>query len=376
MTRRGSCGDSMFSDVYRDKKVLITGHSGFKGSWLTCWLLSMGARVVGVSMGIPTSPSMYSRISEAGSVKDHWFDITNTQQTIDIIQDEKPDFIFHLAAQPIVSVSYKQPIETIKANIIGTANVLEALRVTGSNAVTILITSDKSYENIEQIWGYKETDRLGGKDIYSGSKGGAELIINAYVCSFFSNDSSGARLAVGRAGNVIGGGDWAPDRLVVDAVRSWSEGVPISVRSPSSTRPWQHVLEPLSGYLTLGQMLSKDSTLHGEAFNFGPDSNQVHTVEQVLDTLAKGWGFDSLKEAYNVTGNSQFQEAGLLKLDCDKAKTFLNWTSTLTYDETMKFTADWYKIYYDGREDLLAYTLDQIDRYCNLAVERGQPWTV
>lgn len=335
----------MFSNIYEDKKVLITGHTGFKGTWLTAWLLKLGARVVGVSKDIPTHPSMFEVLGLENKIKHVLTDVRNLDSLRNIISDEKPDFIFHLAAQAIVSLSYTDPAETITTNVIGTMNLLEVLRNYDLPCNVVLITSDKCYDNAEWVWGYKETDVLGGKDVYSGSKGAAELVIKSYFHSFFKQNHS-VRLVVGRAGNVIGGGDWASDRIVVDCMKSWAVGKPVEIRSPKATRPWQHVLEPLSGYLTLGERLAKDVKIHGEAFNFGPRSEQNRTVVELLADLSRYWGFEDAKEAYKITDNIPFHEAGLLKLNCDKALFFLKWECTLFYEETIRLIGDWYSSYY------------------------------
>jgi len=352
----------MFNGIYKDKKVLITGHTGFKGSWLTTWLLKLGAKVVGISKDIPTSPSIFKELDLKSKITDYREDIRDLDKIVEIISKERPDFIFHLAAQPIVSLSYSNPIETISSNILGTANILEALRVLDLPITAIMITSDKAYDNVEQVWGYKEDDKMGGKDIYSGSKGGAELVIKSYYHSFFKSNPN-IKLAIGRAGNVIGGGDWAKDRIVVDCMEAWSMGELVEIRSPNATRPWQHVLEPLSGYLTLGQALYKDNSLDGEAFNFGPRAEQNHTVKELLIDLSKYWHFDSVEKAFKVTDNIPFHEAGLLKLNCDKALFYLNWHSTLEYKDTIKFTSEWYYDFYEKSTNMYNRTLKQIEEY-------------
>ncbi len=352
----------MFNSIYKNKKVLITGHTGFKGSWLTTWLLKLGAKVVGISKDIPTNPSMFNELDLGSKITDYREDIRDLDKIIEIFSKEKPDFLFHLAAQPIVSLSYSNPIETISSNILGTTNILEALRVLNLPITAIMITSDKAYDNIEQIWGYKEDDKMGGKDIYSGSKGGAELIIKSYYHSFFKNNPN-IKLAIGRAGNVIGGGDWAKDRIVVDCMEAWSKGEVVEIRSPNATRPWQHVLEPLSGYLKLGETLYKDNSLDGEAFNFGPRAEQNHTVKELLIDLSKYWHFDNIEKAFKVTDNIPFHEAGLLKLNCDKALFYLKWHSTLEYRDTIKFTSEWYYDFYKNSTNIYNLTLKQIEEY-------------
>jgi len=365
----------MFSDIYRGKKVLVTGHTGFKGSWLTAWLLKLGANVVGVSKDIPTKPSMFEELNLEKKITHYQEDIRDLSRMIEIISDEKPEFLFHLAAQPIVSTSYSDPIETISSNVMGTANILEALKTSNHACTTVMITSDKAYDNVEQVWGYKENDKMGGKDIYSGSKGAAELIIKSYYHSFFKSNESNVRLAIGRAGNVIGGGDWAKDRIVVDCMEAWSNKDSVEIRSPEATRPWQHVLEPLSGYLNLGQMLYLDDSLDGEAFNFGPRAEQNHTVKQLLEDLSKYWHFNNVNEAFTVTDNIPFHEAGLLKLNCDKALFYLKWQANLAYSETIKFTSEWYYDFYKTNQSIFDKTIEQISAYEVMAIEKELQWT-
>ena len=365
----------MFNSIFRGRKVLITGHTGFKGSWLVTWLLKLGANIVGVSKDIPTNPSLFEVLELKDKIKDYREDIRDLNRVVEIIGSEKPDFIFHLAAQPIVSLSYANPIETISSNIMGTANILEALRLSNHNCIAIMITSDKVYDNIEQVWGYREIDAIGGKDIYSGSKGGAELVIKSYYHSFFKSNNSNIKLAVGRAGNVIGGGDWAKDRVVVDCMRAWSRGEAVEIRSPKATRPWQHVLEPLSGYLRLAQALSDDSSFSGEAFNFGPKAEQNHTVVELIGDLSQYWSFKDGSLAFRVTENIPFHEAGLLKLNCDKSLVYLKWQSSLKYSDTIRFTSEWYYDFYKKDVNIYEKTIKQIEEYENIAKEGGLIWT-
>ena len=364
----------IFGNVYKGKKVLITGHTGFKGTWLLSWLLRLGANVVGVSIDIPTVPSMNNELNQNDKFKDLRFCITNLVKLKSTILEEAPDFIFHLAAQSIVSKSYSQPHQTILSNVLGTTNVLECLRFLEKDCVAIIITSDKCYENIEKIWGYKESDKLGGKDIYSASKGAAEILIRSYYESFFRN-SKFIKLGIARAGNVIGGGDWAHDRIVVDSVKAWSANEKVEIRSPLATRPWQHVLEPLSGYLLLGQILSdkNNSELSGEAFNFGPKPDQNHTVLKLLRDLGVFWGHKN-DDGIDITGNVPFNEAGLLKLNCEKAYHFLKWESTLSYDETIEYIGNWYKEYFSGEGNLREFTYSQISLFENKAILRNRVW--
>lgn len=366
----------MFNFLYNKKKVLVTGHTGFKGSWLTVWLLKMGADVVGISKDIPTDPSMFKELELEKKIKHYVADVRDLNSINLIINKECPDFIFHLAAQAIVSTSFSNPIETISTNAIGTANILEVLRSFSKPCVAIMITSDKCYDNLEWVWGYKETDSLGGKDVYSGSKGAAELVIKSYFHSFFKYENHPVKIGVGRAGNVIGGGDWAKDRIIVDCMEAWSNQSFAEIRSPRSTRPWQHVLEPLSGYLALGSNLSINKKLHGETFNFGPKAEQNRTVVQLISDLSKYWGFDSVKDSYKVTDDIPFHEAGLLKLNCDKALFHLKWESNLEYSETIKFVSEWYYNFYKTKTDMYKFTLDQIEKYDALAKKRNRLWSV
>ncbi|OUS31463.1 CDP-glucose 4,6-dehydratase [Gammaproteobacteria bacterium 45_16_T64] len=365
----------MFGACYQNKRVLVTGHTGFKGSWLVTWLLELGAEVSGVSSGVPTTPSIFEELELEGKIEHHIADVRDVNKLREIVELFQPDFVFHLAAQAIVSVSYDNPLDTLSTNVIGTANVLEALRTLNKSCYSVFITSDKCYENVEWMWGYRETDHMGGKDIYSASKGAAELIFHAYQQSFFKESDSDIRLATGRAGNVIGGGDWAADRIVADCMRAWSSGQKVEIRSPSSTRPWQHVLEPLSGYLRLGQSLVTNDKLQGEQFNFGPRAEQNHTVKQLLIDLAKYWDFEDEKDAFAVTADIPFHEAGLLKLNCDKALFSLKWESNLTYVECIKFVSEWYYSYYEKEVDMFEYTVGQIREYEGRAIEKSLCWT-
>ena len=365
----------MFNSIYKNKKVLVTGHTGFKGSWLTTWLLKLEANVIGISKDIPTHPSMFEELNLKDKIKHYNEDIRDLSKMTEIILDEKPDFLFHLAAQSIVSESYSNPIETISSNLIGTTNILEALKISNHKCTSIIITSDKAYENVEQVWGYKEDDKMGGKDIYSGSKGATELIIKSYYHSFFKNKDSNIKLAIGRAGNVIGGGDWAKDRIVVDCMRSWSNNKSVEIRSPNATRPWQHVLEPLSGYLNLGQVLYEDGSLHGESFNFGPRAEQNQNVKQLVEDLSYYWHFKNVDEAFKVTDDIPFDEAGLLKLNCDKAMFFFKWQASLDYIDTIRISSEWYYNFYNKEKNIFNKTQEQITEYENVAKQKGLMWT-
>ena len=289
------------------------------------------------------------------------------------MQEVKPDFIIHLAAQALVLTSYREPFDTITTNVAGTAVVCDAIRNITWDCTCVLITSDKAYDNVEWIWGYRETDRLGGKDIYSGSKGAAELVIKSYWHSFIKSMTN-IKFGVTRAGNVIGGGDWAKDRIIVDCVKAFSQGQIVEIRSPKATRPWQHVLEPLSGYLTLAQFLAEGRSKNGEAYNFGPRAEQTKTVFELVQDLAELWGLDKEKVA-KLTGDVPFEEATLLKLNCDKALAYLHWHSTLHYDECVRFIAEWYRAFYvEKTKDLYDLTIQQISDYVSEARKQNLEW--
>jgi len=365
----------MFKKIYRNKKVLITGNTGFKGSWLSAWLIKLGANIIGVAKDIPTNPSIFEELKLENQIKHYREDIRNLSKIFNIISHEKPEFIFHLAAQPLVLTSYKDPIETISSNVMGTANILESMKNLKNKCSAIIITSDKAYDNIEQLKGYKEDDKLGGKDIYSGSKGAAELIIKSYYHSFLKSNNSHLKIAIARAGNVIGGGDWAKDRIVVDCMKAWSESKTPEIRSPNATRPWQHVLEPLSGYLHLGAELTVSDDLNGEPFNFGPDTKQNPTVEKLIIDLSKYWNFENKNDVYKKSNNTIFHEAKLLKLNCNKALLKLKWKANLSYKDTVKFTSEWYYDFYKKNKKILDKTFEQITEYENKAKEKNLKWT-
>jgi CDP-glucose 4,6-dehydratase len=365
-----------FADCYRGQHVVITGNTGFKGSWLSLWLHRLGAVVHGYSLPAPTEPSLFQKARLAGVVHHTQGDVRDLESFRAQLQSARPRFVFHLAAQPIVSLAFKDPWETISTNVMGTATVLDALRSVTWPCAAIMITSDKCYDNVEWPWGYRETDRLGGKDIYSGSKSMAELAIHCFFHSYFVGRQHKVRLAVGRAGNVIGGGDWAADRIVADCVKAFSAGNPVELRCPDAIRPWQHVLESLSGYLALGQELAERPTLHGEAFNFGPRANQNHKVVELLMDLARIWGLADGQKAYDVVTQEPFHEAGMLQLNCDKAALALRWIPTLEYGECVKMTGEWYRAVLRENADARALTLQQIAHYEDLAAMRGLHWRV
>jgi len=353
---------------FNTKTVLVTGHTGFKGSWLSSWLSKLGAKVIGLSDRVPTEPAHYELI-KGNLVTDIRIDVKNAEAVYSTLNDIQPDFVFHLAAQPIVLDSYEDPLNTFNTNTIGTANILDALRQSNHKCTAVMITSDKCYDNVEWTFGYRETDRLGGKDPYGGSKGAAELVIKSYVGSFFIKPESNVRVAVGRAGNVIGGGDWAPYRIVPDCVRSWSRKEKAEIRNLYSTRPWQHVLEPLSGYISLALALSKNAVLNGEAFNFGPSSHQNYNVKELVDEISNYWS--GAKWVGKSKDNKSPHEAGLLKLNCDKALHTLGWKATLNFKETARWTGEWYRTFYGkGSKEAARLTINQIKDYMELARTR------
>lgn len=362
----------MFSETFRDKTVLVTGHTGFKGAWLSTWLSKMGAKVFGYSDKIPTVPAMFEINGLENVINHRLGDVCDYGDLSRAIQEISPDYIFYLAAQPLVSESYRDPLHTVKVNSLGVATFLEVLRNSTFRTNVVIITSDKAYENVEWVWGYRENDRLGGRDIYSGSKAAAEILINSYHNSFFADPKQNVSVAVARAGNVIGGGDWAKDRIVVDSVKAWISGKKVSIRSPHSTRPWQHVMEPLSGYLLLARELDRNSELRGQAFNFGPDASQDRSVLDLTTQIAREWGFKSANDAIFVETSETFHEATLLKLNCDKAQSLLGWTPTLNFDELVGFVVDWYKSFKEQNQDMLELTNRQIDQFESLASKSSE----
>ena len=369
--------DTIFN-AFSNKTVLITGHTGFKGSWLSIWLQNLGAKVIGVSLDIPSKPSNFESSNIKKLIKDYRADIRDFDSIKEIVIKEQPDFVFHLAAQALVGSSYQNPLETFSTNSLGTANLLEALRSVDKKVVAIMVTSDKAYDNVEWAWGYRDTDRIGGKDPYSASKGMAELVIKSYVESFFCSNNSNVRIGIARAGNVIGGGDWADNRIIPDCVKSWSKDKSVDIRKPDSTRPWQHVLEPLSGYLLLATNLEKTETNHGEAYNFGPPANQNHSVRNLIDEMSNYW--DSVQWS-DISSMHHNHEAGLLKLNCDKALFDLSWQPTMEFKETIKMTIDWYKQYYQNipqkkEVSMFDFTSSQIENYVFLANLRQITWAI
>jgi CDP-glucose 4,6-dehydratase len=359
--------------IFKDKVILVTGHTGFKGSWLCTWLTHLGAKVVGVSIDIPSTPSNFSVSFIENIIEDYRIDIRDSSAVKLLVEKVQPDFVFHLAAQALVRPSYENPLETMTTNAIGTANILDALKTLNKKVVAIMITSDKAYDNVEWVWGYRETDSLGGKDPYSASKGMAELAIRSYIESFFSQPESNISVGIARAGNVIGGGDWAKDRIVPDCMSAWSNNKTVDIRSPYATRPWQHVLEPLSGYLCLAENLYLDGQNHGEAYNFGPSTNQNYPVSKLIDEMSKYWNQIKWNDISENEGH--VHEAGLLKLNCDKALSDLEWHSALQFEETVKMTVEWYKEYYQNQnQSMYDFTISQIESYTKAAKLNNIAW--
>lgn len=368
----------MFQNVYSGKKVLVTGHTGFKGSWLTTWLLHLGAKVAGYSIDIPTNPSHFETIELKDEITHYIGDILDYENFLKCVSTFRPDFIFHLAAQPLVRESFLKPRETFYTNTLGTLNVLEAIRKNiAFIKAGIIITSDKCYENFEWLYGYRENDALGGDDPYSGSKSAAELIAKSYMASFFK--SGYPKICTTRAGNVIGGGDWAKDRIVPDLVRSWTENKLVEIRNPFSTRPWQHVLEPLSGYLCLGAHLYKGrEDISNQAFNFGPNSSVNKTVGELIETFSSFWP-NSAGWKFVKNQNKTINESTLLKLNCDKANILLNWYPTLDFSSTIKFTADWYMSFKNGftnSKEPINLTISQIKKFTKIAQNKKIEWAL
>jgi len=353
---------------FKNKKILITGHTGFKGSWLTHWLVLLGAKVIGLSIDIPSKPSHFRSTKLQNKIIHRKVDVRNLNKLKKIFAKYQPDYVFHLAGQAIVKKSYADPLYTWHTNTIGTLNVLESLREIRKNCVAVLITSDKSYKNLEIKRGYNENDMFGGKDPYSASKASAELVIQSYLSSFFSIAKTKVFIGVARAGNVIGGGDWSANRLIPDCVRSWSKNKKVLIRNSQSTRPWQHVLETTWGYLLLAASIKKNKRLHGEAFNFGPNTKN-YKVLFVVQLIKKYW--KTITWQVVKKNRKNFHESNLLKLNCNKAKIHLKWKCILSFKETISMTIDWYKSYYSNSNKISETSIRQIKEYEKLLMKRS-----
>lgn len=353
-----------FNNVYKGKRVLVTGHTGFKGSWLSIWLRELGAEVIGYSLDPYTEEDNFvlSHLSE--KIVDIRGDTRDRKHLKEVFDKYKPEIVFHLAAQPLVRLSYDIPVETYETNLMGTINILEEIRNCKNTKIGIMITTDKCYENKEQIWGYRENEAFGGYDPYSSSKGACEIAIQSWRNSFFNPkdyEKHGKSIASVRAGNVIGGGDWAKDRIVPDCIRALEEGKDIEIRSPKSIRPWEHVLEPLSGYLLLGQKMMEDPIKYCEGWNFGPNLDAIVNVWEVAEKIVKNYGKGNLKD---ISDPNALHEAKLLLLDITKSRFELGWKPTLTIDKSIELTAEWYKRYLN--EDVYQLCVKQINEFSKL----------
>ena len=358
-------GMTLFGGIYRGRRVLVTGHTGFKGSWLAMWLQALGAEVTGVSLPAESGPSHWEGLQLA--LDDRRLDIRDHDALQRVVRDARPEIVFHLAAQPLVRQSYRDPLETWSTNVMGTAHLLEACRQETDLRAIVVVTTDKCYENREWPWGYRETDPLGGHDPYSASKAASELLAASYRRAIFAQ-AQAPLLATARAGNVVGGGDWSQDRLVPDLVRAVEARQSLEIRSPAATRPWQHVLEPLSGYLRLGQTLWAGQGAHAQGWNFGPAPEGNRTVAEVLGELARHWS--GLQ--WHVTAAPQPHEASLLYLDSAKAQQELRWKPVWNLDATLARTADWYRAWLEARQVI---SRQQLADYVSAAEKAGLAWT-
>lgn len=358
--------------AFKDRRVLVTGHTGFKGSWLTAWLLELGAQVAGYALPPVGTTPLFDQLGLAARIRHDIADIRNLPALKAVVNDFAPDFIFHLAAQPLVRLAYREPVETYEVNVMGTVNLLEAVRSARRPCTVVCVTTDKCYENHEWVHSYRETDRLGGRDPYSSSKAAAELVARAYRDSYFEGAHSGVRIATVRSGNVIGGGDWAEDRIVPDCVRALRDGIPVVVRNKHATRPWQHVLEPLSGYLHLATRLTdaQPSSTLSTAFNFGPPLSSNRSVGDLVEELLKHWPGSWVDR----TDPSAPHEATLLNLSVEKAYHVLGWKPIWSFEETIDHTVSWYRRALKRPDLVPQLTLDQISAYTREAARDRVAW--
>ncbi|MCB9721137.1 MAG: CDP-glucose 4,6-dehydratase [Candidatus Omnitrophica bacterium] len=361
----------MFLKCYKDKRVLVTGHTGFKGAWLSLWLLELEAKVAGFSIDVPTEPSAFEAMELSHRLQDFRGDVRRMKELRSIFKEFRPQIIFHLAAQPFVRESLREPKRTIETNVMGTVNVLECVRESSIVEAVVIITSDQCYENVDCEWGYREIDRLGGDDPQKASKTCSELICQAYSRSYFGAEGSTA-IATARAGYVIGGGDWAKHRLVPDCIKAWYDREVPVINHPEYRCPWQHVFEPLSGYLWLGALLTNQrSDLNGESFNFGSEPSSVRSVEELIESLiarlSKGrWVRAQSEDIYSEP---------IYRLNCEKALNQLQWVSVLSYDDMVDKTVEWYKQFYKGGTDMYSTGRQQIMDYVRMAAEKKLAWT-
>jgi len=343
--------------VFKNKTIIVTGHTGFKGSWLVSWLKLLEAKVIGISLNPKNKINHFNLLPKNTVFKDIRLDIRNEKKINNIIHKYKPDFVFHLAAQAIVSTSYHKPKYTFETNVIGTFNILNSLKSLRKDCTAVFITSDKCYKNQEISRGYKETDQLGGDDFYSASKASTEILINSFLKSFVINKNSKLRICTARAGNVVGGGDWSKDRLIPDSVKKWSQNRKLILRNPDSTRPWQHVLEALNGYLMLANSLSKNKKLNGHSFNFSNDKIKNFTVSNFIERMSHFWP----NAQWSVRKDKKFKETNLLQLNNSKAKKNLKWKNILSLNDTISFTINWYYHFYKSKKKVL--TFQQINKF-------------
>lgn len=355
-------GLGMNPDFWRGKRVFVTGHTGFKGGWLSLWLQQLGAELTGYALNPPTSPSLFQAANVGENMHSIIADIRNAETLAKAIRKAHPDIVIHMAAQALVRHSYQAPMETYATNVMGTVHLLEAVRQADTVRAVVNVTSDKCYENKEWHWGYRENEPMGGYDPYSSSKGCAELVTAAYRNSYFNvakHSEHAVAIASGRAGNVIGGGDWAPDRLIPDIIRAFAARQPVNIRNPHAVRPWQHVLEPLNGYLTLAEKLYTDGPAYAEGWNFGPRDEDAQTVQWIVERLTQSWGEGV---SWQLNQNPQPHEAHYLKLDCSKARARLGWHPRWQLPDVLASIVEWHKAFFDSA-DMNAFTLNQISCY-------------
>ncbi len=368
-----------FENAYQGKRVLITGHTGFKGSWLTVWLLQLGACVAGYALAPPTEPSLFDSCRLGERIENIEADVRDRERLRAVVAGWRPDFIFHLAAQPLVRDSYTMPVETYEVNVMGTINLLEAIRMERQSCSVVIVSTDKCYQNREWAYGYREIDPLGGHDPYSASKAAMEIAVASYRMSFFTATQAESRrvgVATVRAGNVIGGGDWSTDRIVPDAMRALLKGESVVVRNPDSVRPWQHVLEPLAGYLWLGTRLAVDESEAASAWNFGPLDSDTYRVSDLAQAVVVAWGAGEWRAREKQDSR---HEAGRLKLCIDKAETFLGWQPVWDFDDSVSRTVQWYRHAEEQHtvpEAAYSACVDDIERYELAARAKGVRWTL